>query len=1123
MMRRREFIAGLVVRPRRRQWGAPHSNEGRQRDYANAIYPEIPDVQKGLLTFGLTRRPIVLLILMTFVGGGLIAFFRLNIEAYPNPAPVILEVTAQTPGLSAEEMERFFTIPIEVGLAATPGVENIRSTSFYGLSFVRVTFAYGVDYYFALTQAEISLQQNVSLPNNVTPQILGSSLVGEIYRYQLVGPPHFGLSNLRAVQDWIVQRRMLSVPGVVQVNTWGGTTREYEVEVDLNKLEAYSITLPQITAAIGNANTNVGGRTINIGQQSANIRGVGLIDSGGSADLTQGYHVNDIDNIVLAQQNGVPVMVKDVANVYVGNAPRLGKAGRDHEDDIVAAIVVMNRTQHTNDVAPRIKAEVEKINSDGLLPPGVKVVPFYDRTSLVAATTATVTRNLTLGFILIIVVQWLFLGDLRSAIIVAVNIPFALFFTFIILVLRNEDANLLSVGAVDFGVIIDAAVILVESIYRNLQAKPDEKEQVLLNLAEGRWGPDPTRSMTAARPRIWTDRMRLIFISALQIDKAVFFSTAIILAAFIPLFTMQGVEGQIFNPMAKTYAYAQVGALIATFTLTPCLASLLLPEHIEEVETFIVRGLRRVFTPVLNWSLGHRNIMATMGMIFLGFTGVLASQLGSEFLPALEEGNLWIRATMPPTISLEAGIPIVNRLREILLTRPEVITVVSQHGRPDNGSDATGFFNAEFFVPLKPFDEWPKGMDKEKLIDQLQAEFNKEFAGIGFNFSQYIQDNIEEGLSGVRGANSAKIIGPDLAKLEDLARQVMHEMDQVRGITDLGIFWVLGQPNVNIAVDRAKASRYGLNAGDVNTIVQAAFGGTIATTLLEADRQFNVVVRAAPEYRNGVDAVRNIKVGYQTPNGNAYIPLSDLAAITIDTGSSYIYHERSQRFVPIKFSVRGRDLAGAVAEAQKRIAEHVKLPVGYRIEWAGEFESLQLAQKRLLLIVPTSLVLILVLIYGLFNSWRDSFLALLGIPFSIAGGIIALYISHLNFSISAAIGFVSLFGVSVMSGILIISSYNNMPPSGLNKIDAMAKAVEQQMRPIMMMALSGCFGLLPAAISTSIGSEVQRPLATVVVGGMLIGRVLLLVFVPPLQTFFLEWHGQREPVMREDEPDLTQI
>src|SRR5215475_6278368 len=777
---------------------------------------------KGLITFGLTRRAIVVLGLLLFIAAGLFAFSKLNIEAYPNPAPVILEITAQSAGLSAEEMERYYTIPMEVGLAATPGVDVIRSTSFYGLSFVRVVFQYGIDYYFALTQTAINLQQNVSLPNNVTPQIQGTSLVGEIYRYQVTGPPNFGLTNLRTVQDWVLQRRLLTVPGVVQVNTWGGTTKDYDVEVDLNKLDAYNVTLPQVISAIGNANINVGGRTINFGQQSVNVRGVGLMDSGGARDLTQGYKVEDIENVLLFQSKGVPVFVKDVAKVSVGYVPRLGKAGRDHEDDVVAAIVIMNRTLHTNEVTARVRAEIDKINRDGTLPPGVKLVPFYDRTSLVAVTTATVVHNLVFGCLLIFLIQWAFLGDLRSAIIVGANIPFALFFSVMILVLRNEDANLLSVGAVDFGIIVDAAVILVENIYRNLQARPEEKEIVLQELAEQAWGPDPTRTTDRTEPEAWTDRMRLILISALQIDKAVFFSTAIIVAAFIPLFTMQGVEGQIFNPMAKTYAYALVGALIATFTVTPSLASLLLPAHVEEVETFIVRGIRRVYTPVLNWSLGHRKMSVMIGAVFLALTGVLASQLGSEFLPALEEGNLWIRATLPPTISLEAGMPIVNRLREILLTHPEVITVVSQHGRPDNGSDATGFFNAEFFVPLKPFDEWPKGFDKDKLIEVLQTEFTNEFPGIDFNFSQYIQDNVEEGLSGVKGANSIKIIGPDLTVLERLADEAKRELTQVKGITDLGEFRVLGQPNLNIRVDRPVAARYGLSVGDVNSVVQAA-------------------------------------------------------------------------------------------------------------------------------------------------------------------------------------------------------------------------------------------------------------------------------------------------------------
>jgi heavy metal efflux system protein len=1076
---------------------------------------------KGLLTFSLTRRPLVLLGLLAFIGAGIFAFFRLNIEAYPNPAPVILEITAQSPGLSAEEMERYYTIPIEVGLAATPGVDVIRSTSFYGLSFVRVVFQYGVDYYFALTQTAINLQQNVSLPSGVTAQIQGTSLVGEIYRYELVGPPHFGLSNLRTVQDWILQRRLLSVPGVVQVNTWGGTTKEYDVDVDLQRLESYGLTLPQVISAIGNANTNVGGRTINVGQQSVNVRGVGLMDSGGETDLTQGYKVKDIENVMLSAPNGLPVFVKDIAKVSVGYVPRLGKAGRDHSDDVVAAIVIMNRTLHTNDVITRVRAEIEKINTDGSLPPGLKLVPFYDRSTLVAITTSTVMHNLLFGCLLIFFVQWLFLGDLRSAIIVGANVPFALFFSIIILVLRGEDANLLSVGAVDFGIIVDAAVILVENVYRNFQAGPEEKQRLLQQLAAKRWGDDPTGTELPSSDPIWTDRLRLMLISGLQVDRAVLFSTVIIVAAFIPLFAMQGVEGQIFSPMARTYAYALVGALLATFTVTPCLTSLLLPEHVGEVETIVVRNLRRVYQPVLRWSLNNRPVTIAIGLVFLGLSGFLGSRLGSEFLPTLEEGNLWIRASMPPTLSLEAGMPIVKQIREILLRHPEVITVVSQHGRPDNGSDAAGFFNAEFFVPLKPFDEWPAGLTKEKLVEELQAEFSEKFVGINFNFSQYIQDNVEEGLSGVKGANSIKIVGPDLATLEEIAKTAMAEMAKVPGIADLGVFWVRGQPNLNIKTDREKAARYGLNVGDANTVVQAALGGTLATTLLEADRQFGVVVRLAPRFRSDIDEVRNIKVGVQTSPGNAYIPLSDFATITLDTGASYIFRERNQRFVPIKFSVRGRDLAGAVEEAQERISRNVKLPTGYRIDWAGEFEWLQQAKKRLAIILPITLVFIMVLLYGLFNSFRNSLLALLGLPFAICGGILGLYAFGLNFSISAAIGFISLFGVSVMSGILIINGYYRVAGTGISPAEAMFRAADQQMRPILMMTLSACIGLLPAALSTGIGSQVQRPLATVIVGGMLIGPIMLLVIVPALQSYFLGREIAAQPQMPQEEAEST--
>ncbi len=1037
---------------------------------------------KALVALALTRRPIVILLLVVLVGGGLVAFSKLNIEAYPNPAPVILEITAQAPGLSAEEMERYYTIPMEIGLATTPGVDVIRSTSFYGLSFVRVVFNYGVDYYAAYTQAAINLQQRVSLPNNVQPTIQGSSLVGEIFRYQVVGPPHFGLTNLRTIQDWVLQRRFLTVPGVIQVVTWGGTTKSYDAEIDLHKLDAYNITLQQVLTALGNANQNVGGRTINVGQQSVNVRGLGLIQK-----------VEDIENVVLSSQSGgIPVLVKDVANVSVGYLPRLGKAGRDDEDDVVTGIVIMHRTQKTNEVLARVEDEIEKINSDGTLPPGVRAVPYYDRGALTSVTTRTVLHNLLFGCLLVFLIQWIFLGDLRSAIIVGANVPFALFFTVIILVSLGDSANLLSVGAVDIGIIVDACVILIENVFRNYQLSEDKRRE-FLKLQLGN-----------SEALGWSERLQMIFASAVQVNKAVFYSTAITVAAFVPLFTMQGVEGQIFNPMARTYAYALAGALLATFTITPVLASYLLPEHVRETETVMVRIVHSVYERILRWTLSHRSIVVGLGVLFLTVTGLLALRLGTEFLPHLEEGNLWIRAALPPTISLEAGEPFAERMRKILRSHPEVITVVSQHGRPDDGSDAAGFFNVELFAPLKPFGEWPRGLTKDKLIEQIQKEFADEFTGITFNFSQYIQDNIEEKLSGVKGSNSVKVIGTDLATLERIATEVLAVADEVKGVSDLGIFRVLGQPNLNITVDRAKAARYGLNTGDINNVIQAALAGTEATVILEGERRFSLIVRLAPEYRNRLDAVRNLKVGYQSGSGaNGYVPLRELATITLDTGASYIYRESNQRYVPIKFSVRGRDLGSTVTDAQAQVARKVKLPEGYRIDWAGEFGSLQKAKARLAIIVPVSLLFIVILLYGLFNSFHDSLLALSGIPFAIAGGLLALYVAGLDFSISAAIGFISVFGISVMNGILLIGYYNEVRESGMHTVEAMFHAASQRMRSVLMTGLSACIGLLPAAISTGIGSQVQRPLATVVVGGLLIGPIMLLVVVPALCVVFL--------------------
>ena len=741
---------------------------------------------KALLTFSLTRRAIVVLGVIVFLATGVIAFSKLNIEAYPNPAPVILEITAQAAGLSAEEMEKYYTVPIEVGLYSVPGVVNIRSTSFYGLSFVRVTFKYGVDYNFAYGQTAVFLQQNVALPNSQPAQIQQSSLVGEIFRYEITGPAHFGLTNLRTIQDWIVARRLLTIPGVVQINSWGGTTKEFHVSVDPAKLETFNVTIPQIITALGAANVNVGGREVTIGQQSINIRGIGLIDDGGDDDLAKGNRVQDIENIVLSQSNGLPIQIKDVARVEVGFVPRLGIAGRDKVDDVAAAIVVMGRSDHTNDVLPKVKAMVDKINSDGTLPPGVKVVPFYDRSSLVNVTTHTVMHNLLFGCLLVFFIQWLFLGDLRSAIIVAANIPFALFFAVMIMVARGEDANLLSVGAVDFGIIVDSAVILIENIFRNFQLRGNDRQILLQHLSEGYWGENPTALGERGSTTRWTNRLRLIFVSVLQVDKAVFFTAAITVTAFIPLFTMTGVEGQIFGPMARTYAYALSGALLAAFTVTPVMASLVLAARVQEHETTFVRAIRAAYTPVLRFSLDQAGLVIILGLLFVIVCSVFATRLGSEFLPKLEEGNYWIHATLPPSLSLADGNAATNKLREILLRHPEVQTVVSQHGRPDNGSDASPFSDVQLFVPLKPFDEWATGRTKISLTAELQKEFADALPGVGFNFSQYIQDNVDEALSGVKGENAVKLFGPNLIKLEELAAQIQAELARVQGVADLG-------------------------------------------------------------------------------------------------------------------------------------------------------------------------------------------------------------------------------------------------------------------------------------------------------------------------------------------------
>src|SRR5882724_5670795 len=758
---------------------------------------------RSLIAFCLSRRLLVLVAFAAFLGLGLAAFATLNIEAYPDPAPPIIEIIAQQQGQSPEEVERYITIPIEVAVASTPGLKFIRSNTVYGLGFIRLQFEYGRDYHFVRQQTLNRLKDAV-LPAGVLPVISPAGGISEIFRYELTGPPGMDVMKLKTLQDWVVERKLRIVPGVADVAVLGGKTKEFQAEIDLDRMMAYGLTLPQIMTAISAGNSNVGGRTIAIGEQSVNVRSIGVITS-----------MDDIGNIVVSQQGGVPVLVSDVAKVQIGYAPRLGLAGRDEQTDVVTGIVLMQKLERTMDVVRRVRAAVERINTDGSLPPGVKIVTFYDRGDLVAITVQTVLHNLLFGIALIFLIQWVFLGDLRCALIVAATIPVALFLAVMITVMRGESANLLSVGAIDLGIIVDGTVIMVENIFRQIAHHSPR-------LPPGRIA---TRS----------DKLGWILTGAVEVDKAILFSVIITIAAFLPLFTMQGVEGQIFGPMARTYAYALLGAVIATFTVTPVLASILLPAHVREIETFLVRHVRRLYHVVLARAVRSYRLSAAIAALFLVLCFSLGLRLGTEFLPKLEEGNLWIRAVMPPTITLEAGIDTVAKIRTVILSYPPARTVFSEQGRGDEGTDPDGAFLAEFFVPLQPLDKWPKGLTKEQMVKEMSERLNREFVGVDFNFSQYIQDNIEEAVSGVKGENSIKIFGKDLVELERLSKTVKSEIAEVPGVTDPGVFNLLGQPNLVIRIDRAKAARYGFSVGDINSVVQAAVGGQEISRVYEGE------------------------------------------------------------------------------------------------------------------------------------------------------------------------------------------------------------------------------------------------------------------------------------------------
>lgn len=1033
----------------------------------------------SLIVFSLRQRVLVCLMFLLMLAAGYAAYTQLNIEAYPDPVPPLVDVITQNPGQSADEIERYITIPLEVALAGIPNAQVVRTISLFGLSDVKVQFSYAFTYEEALQRVLNRLSQAPPLPNGATPQISPTSPVGEIMRYKLVGPAGYSSADLKTLQDWVLQRRFKAIPGVVDVTAFGGKTKEYEIAVDLNRLQAQGMTLVQLVTTLNNASINVGGQTLNVGEQAAVVRGVGLIRD-----------IDDIRDTMLTQVAGTPVLVRDVAEVRVSNAPRLGIVGHDGSGDIVEGIVLMSRGGQSLPTLKRVEAEIDKINASTILPPEVRIERIYDRSGLIHTTTHTVMHNLVFGVVLVFAVQWLFLGSLRSAIIVAATIPFALGFAILILVVRGDSANLLSLGAIDFGLIVDATVIMVENVFRHLS--------------------EPHHSEGQPAPGGLTGRLGTIAFAGSEVNRAIFFSATIIIVGFLPLFTMTGVEGHIFGPMAKTYAYALVGGLLATLTVSPALSALILPRHVEERDTPIVKLLRFGHAIILRFGLRNRVLSIGVTLAILMVAGVAARNLGLEFLPRLEEGNLYVRGTMPASISLEAGNAYVERLRRIFTEVPEVVTVISHQGRPSDGTDATGFFNVEILAPLKPIDQWRRGLDKEGLVAGLSKRLDAEFPGIAFNFSQYIEDNVQEAASGVKGENAVKVYGTDLAAITKAANDVKAVLATVPGVTDLSVFASLGQPTVRIDVDRRKAARYGLSIGDVNTTIQAAIGGQTAGDLYEygSDRHFPMRVRLARAYRSSLATIRNITIGAANPNGGVVqVPLSEIADIDLVSGASFIYREDQERYIPVKFSVRGRDLGGTVIEARRRVEQAVSLPSGYHLEWVGQFTNLQDAVARLSLVVPITLALIALLLFVNFNSVADMLLGLSVIPMAMIGGIFALTLTGTAFSISAAIGFIALFGISTMEGVILLAYYNQLMEEGWARKDAVWHAAIVRMRPVMMTCVAACVGLLPAAVSTGIGSQVQKPLALVVVGGILLAPNLILVVVPVLISLF----SRRQP------------
>jgi cobalt-zinc-cadmium resistance protein CzcA len=1043
---------------------------------------------RAFVTYALDHRFIILALTVLLLLWGAISFHNLPVEAYPDVANNYVQIITQWPGRAAEEVEQQVTVPIEIQMNGMPHLEHLRSVSLFGLSSVMLIFDdESVNDW--NRQKVLERLSAVTLPAGVTPQ-MGTdwSPVGQIFWYTLRSTnPKYDLMELKSIEDWTLEKQFKSVPNVVDVSSFGGTTREYQVRLDPNKLVSYGLSIGQVEQQLANNNTNAGGSFVEAGLQQINVRSVGLFNN-----------VRDIEQTVITTKNGTPLRIMDIAMVAQGPKIRLGQIGKAihrangtvvDTDDVVEGIVLLRKGANSDETLAGIHAKVKELN-EHILPPGVKIVPFLDRSDLVHYTTHTVLHNLTEGILLVSIILFLFLGNLRGSLIVALTIPFSLLFASICLSLKEIPANLLSLGALDFGMVVDGAVVMVENIVRHL-----------------------THSENTTKTTI--ERIRD---AAYEVQRPVFYAIAIIITAYLPIFTLQRVEGRLFKPMAWTVAFALLGALLFSMLIAPVLASVFFKHGVHEWHNPVMDYLKRSYRKWLRWAIEHR--LVTVGAagfafclgLFLMFSGVI----GSEFLPHLDEGAIWARGTLAPSTGPTEGARVMNEARVVFASFPEVSQVVSQVGRPDDGTDTTGFFNTEYFVDLLPKEKWRPVFhkDKDELIGAMDRELSK-IPGVLWNFSQPISDNMEEAVSGVKGELAVKIYGDDLRLLEEKADEIVGIMRNIPGVEDLGVFRVIGQPNLNFVVDRNAAARYQINVADVQDAIQTAVGGNALSQVLQGEQRYDLVLRYQAPYRDTKEAIENIRL--LSPSG-ARVSLGQLSTVETRDGASEIYREENSRYVAIKYSVRGRDLGGAVEEAIQKVNEHVKLPVGYRIDWAGEYESQKRSQKRLMIVLPLTILGIFVILYTMFSSAKWALLILANVAMAPVGGLLALLITGTHFSVSSGVGFLALFGVSVQTGVIMLEYINQLRVRGHTIEDAAVDGAVLRLRPIMMTMLVATLGLLPAALSRGIGSDSQRPFAIVIVGGLL-GALLLSIFLLP--TLYVWFAGNRDK-LPEPEPGFDE-